>query len=839
MKRIRKIAMILVILVFIYLIYGQIFLPKDTAQYNLLVEDYNEGWVQVSENGERKKLRLPGNYEDRLVMENVLPSDIGNQIGCIVFRGEKTKIYVDGKLRCTYDNRDKSLFGTKTTEAYIMVDLYPQDAGKTIRAELESVSGILYPVSVGSDIGIWYSIFKQYGGELAIAMLTLFLGVVCALACQVLKYTFHREVPLEYLSYGICMGALWIIFNSVCRELFFRNIATISDMCYFMIMMIPFPILYYLNSLQKCRYESGYVMVCRLLLVNFFCCTGLHVLGLVDFQRSFFSTALCCFLAIFLLGFTILLDIMKKRVQEYRYVAIGLLCVIAAAVVQILRYFNRTGVFSGSYLAVGLIVLLLFAVINTSREISFLESEKQRAIMESQAKDQFLANMSHEIRTPINAVIGMNEMILRESSEEVIREYARDIQTAGKSLLTFVNDILDYSQKDAVDAIQSHQFVELSGEESMIMAPDAHILVVDDNFVNRKVFVNLLKASKMQIDEASSGEMCLSMVEKNAYDLIFLDHMMPGLDGIETLKQIKQDGDKHTVVIALTANAIKGAREMYLKEGFDNYLTKPIMPGELNRILATYLGADKLVKQEKTESEITGKKDSGQDNLREQEIIDKLKEIPELDLDYARQFNPNITFFLNVVKDFCLMIPVEAEILRSNYELLMQWISHREAGVESPVDRDEALKQYRVKVHSMKTSAAMVGALGLSGVAKLLEAAAGEEDWDTMSRVTAPFLEMWCGYEEKLKVCLEKKEEACEEAVWDKNMLKLQLKQLQAAMEELDLDQTDDLIRIIEGFSYPDEVDRLIKTISLAVTNLDGEQVNACCDSLYILLEKM
>ena len=367
----------------------------------------------------------------------------------------------------------------------------------------------------------------------------------------------------------------------------------------------------------------------------------------------------------------------------------------------------------------------------------------------SRAKSRFLAQMSHEIRTPINAVLGMNEMILRESEDRDILEYASNIDSAGKTLLSLINSILDfskiedgkmeivpvrydtaslindlyhsiiqradakgvafvmdvdeslpcaligddvrisqvimnlltnavkYTEKGSVtlsiraaernagriklsvsvrdtgigirqadmarlfvsferlDEVRNHSiegtglgisivkslldmmgsslqveseygagsvfsFVieqEVSDEtpigdyekrqkessvhrdnESVIYAPNARILVVDDNDMNLKVARNLLKLCGIKPEEAASGTETISLMKQNTYDIVFLDHMMPGMDGIETLHRLLEEKlvPENTVMIALTANAVVGARESYLAEGFADYLSKPI-----------------------------------------------------------------------------------------------------------------------------------------------------------------------------------------------------------------------------------------------------------------------
>lgn len=393
-----------------------------------------------------------------------------------------------------------------------------------------------------------------------------------------------------------------------------------------------------------------------------------------------------------------------------------------------------------------------------------LEVAVDEAYEANQAKSRFLAQMSHEIRTPINAVLGMNEMILRESEDMSILDHAKDIKQAGKTLLLLVNSILDfskiengndevvlikYSTKELIDNLISeirplanehhleliadiddmlpsklygdrvrimqvvinlltnavkytpqgsvtikmsgayqengdyllhvsvkdtgigirdedrgllftsfqrldmeknhsvegtglglyivNHFLEKmdsklnldsvygegsnfyfdlvqgvidetpigseTGENSKekekqiqyLYAPNAHVLVVDDNQMNRKVALALLKRSEMKVDLAESGEQCLSMLKTQSYDIVLLDQMMPGMDGIETLGQIRNQNllPDGIPVIVMTAHAISGAREQYLEAGFDDYVSKPIDSAVLEETLIRWLPKDK------------------------------------------------------------------------------------------------------------------------------------------------------------------------------------------------------------------------------------------------------
>lgn len=127
--------------------------------------------------------------------------------------------------------------------------------------------------------------------------------------------------------------------------------------------------------------------------------------------------------------------------------------------------------------------------------------------------------------------------------------------------------------------------------EASFVAPDAKVLVVDDNFMNRMVFKKLLQKTQVQIVDVEGGRQCLEAIQKEHFDIIFLDHMMPEMDGVETYEQMKQQEHlcKDSKVIMLTANAIQGAREQYLEMGFDDFLSKPIIPDELEKMLRKYL----------------------------------------------------------------------------------------------------------------------------------------------------------------------------------------------------------------------------------------------------------
>ena len=383
----------------------------------------------------------------------------------------------------------------------------------------------------------------------------------------------------------------------------------------------------------------------------------------------------------------------------------------------------------------------------------------ERAVAASEAKSSFLSSMSHEIRTPINAVLGMNEMILREAENDRILEYSTNIQNAGRTLLTLINSILDFSkieegkmeivpvkydtaslinnlivsimervrnkglkfivdvdetlpagligddmrlsqvimnlltnavkyteaghirftirtkQRDGeniflyiavedtgagireedrsklfasferLDEVKNHSiegagstfsFVIRQGisdatpigdyskrlmksrrqnNEESFRAPGARVLVVDDNEMNLKVARNLLGLFEIRAQTVDSGTEAIECLRKKHFDLILLDHMMPEIDGIEALKQMRLQKilPQDTRVVALTANAVNNARERYLSAGFDDYLSKPIEVKELQGMLKKWL-PEGLLDHGSREKTVTEKKEKTRPN---------------------------------------------------------------------------------------------------------------------------------------------------------------------------------------------------------------------------------
>ncbi len=532
---------------------------------------------------------------------------------------------------------------------------------------------------------------------------------------------------------------------------------------------------------------------------------------------------------------------------------------------------------------------------------SDLQETATEAKNANSAKTAFLSHMSHEIRTPINAVLGMDEMILRESTEPDILNYAEDIRSAGNNLLGIVNDVLDFSKIEAgkmsiipveyevaslvndlyntvriradrkglevrldidpsvpsvifgdetrirqvitnlltnavkyteegsvtlsikkvrenspedrdslalscpgeecpksfiriraevkdtgigirredinklfdefirmderrnravegtglglnitrelLDLMGSRLFVDsVYGEGSVFSfeilqgvvrnepvgningklkstshqqyhvkftAEDANLLVVDDTKVNLDVIKNLLKNTKIKIDTAESGAEALELVRRNEYDVIFLDHLMPKMDGPETLRKMmdmKDNLSSKAPVISLTANALSGARDQYLKAGFKDYLSKPVNPRELEDMLFKFIPPEKV------------RTLSGQDDKKNDPGLPSwLFEAEGIDTAAGIKSCSSADIYLIALEAFYETISENADEIEAYY-------------------RREDIENYTVKVHAVKSSARTIGALALSEKAAALEKAGHSSDLTTIRGNTEEFL---------------------------------------------------------------------------------------------------
>lgn len=625
-------------------------------------------------------------------------------------------------------------------------------------------------------------------------------------------------------------------------------------------------------------------------------------------------------------------------------------------------------------------IALVFFIFRTRKNVGVLstkiKSESIKSKAESEAKSKLIANMSHEIRTPINAIIGMNELILRETNDKQLISYAKSIEYSSKALLDLVDEILDFSKietrempvniiqyrfdnlvsdllfmtyekailkgldyrieidpdiplrmygdvvkikdcifnmlsnaikytkegyislrinykkidsdfvdlyvvvsdsgigikKDDIDRLTvpfvrfdekintsiegtglgitiTSTFLSMMGSKLEIesiygmgstfaftlrqkiaafmpigdvvadckkslsklnkyresfTAETASILVVDDVEVNAKVLVGLLAETKIKVDTAFDGNKALELINRKKYDLIFLDHRMPNMDGEEVLKEIRKEENNpnfKTPVIVLTANVFAGVREVYIEKGFSDYLSKPVFLEELERILITYLPEDKIVIS--TKDTFFDKYDQDINSA----ALMAFSEIPYI--DYSRALKNCMTkkTLINSIITVESTIPNNLEKLKTYYS-------------------NEDYDNYEIVAHGLKSATKLIGALDISNQAAHIEHLCQRREYDEIAMEHDALIVLM----EKLSFDLKVVVDILNQNDGNKGLISAkQLEEAYTAIKEYaaigDFRNVDEILKYLLEYEIPDSELEKFEKLKDLVLNVDAKGI--------------
>ena len=354
---------------------------------------------------------------------------------------------------------------------------------------------------------------------------------------------------------------------------------------------------------------------------------------------------------------------------------------------------------------------------------------------------------------------------------------------------------------------------EDAAEKEILRCPGIRVLVVDDEPMNLLVADGIFSAWDMVVTTATSGLQAIELCREAAFDLIFLDHMMPEMDGVETLKRLRKlwaNADQSPVVIAFSANVVSGAREMFLQEGFDEFISKPIEDRALKRLLKKVLPAASIVYAAESDEKV----EVEQPDAWRQTLEAKGFHI-EAGLQYC---NHDSALYADVLTRFA------------------QDAERKIAQIDVDLQRED-YKHYQILAHALKSTSKMLGADALSELAKAAETAAKELDTDY---IHAHHKELMARYREAAQ-CISDVLRPAETAVGAEistSELTAHLRGLREALGTYEADKADALLKEMGAFLYQGaSVSELIGPILQDVDDFEWDGASRKTDALIISLE--
>ena len=387
-KRILFYVVILVLLAAFVL--GQRIYPSERDTVTEESITFTGTFYRVLADGTEEEIPVPGKCDvpagELLVIRSVLPQDYKENTIAIRSSLENVRIYIGGELRTVYDTENTRPFGKNSASRYVFCETSGEDAGKEVRIELQSFthkySGVVNTVYCGDKLDIWAYMFHCYFMVTLIACTMLFAGLVVLIISLVLDIVYKTRFDLEYLGWCMILGAVWMLGESKLRQLFVSNASILSNMCFFVVMICPIPILFYIDSVQQGRYRKVYHVAECTTCVNLVLCTALQVLNIADFISTMFLSHMVIagtFLTVFI---TICRDLIQGTAKHYKLPLIGLVAAMIAVMLEVTAVYRVVSL-SGIFIATGLVVLLVVTLIQTMDRIRELELARQREARES------------------------------------------------------------------------------------------------------------------------------------------------------------------------------------------------------------------------------------------------------------------------------------------------------------------------------------------------------------------------------------------------------------------------------------------------------------------------
>lgn len=442
-----------------------------------------------------------------------------------------------------------------------------------------------------------------------------------------------------------------------------------------------------------------------------------------------------------------------------------------------------------------------------------------------------LADMYHVDCQCYNAVTDKTvDFLILDSDNSVSEEERRLLVENGATICVLQNPMLESIVDKRFTTINkplySLNFCQLLNREELIfrssaleelhfIAPQARILVVDDNEMNLKVARGLMEPYQMQIDTAEDGKSAVEMVQQKQYDIVFMDHMMPVMDGLEATAKIRElEGESYQnlPIIALSANATVEAREMFLRGKMNGFVAKPIKTRELAKCIIQWLPKDKVVMVENSTTEEVAEPDKAGENVK------GLPVIQGIDVQEGIRNCGSKELFLELLGDFYKLIEPKCTKLEKCLA-------------------DGMIRDFTIEVHALKNTARMIGAMKLSQLFYRMEHLGNEENLEEIQKGMPQLLNLYKSYKALLSEYAK---------VPGKNQVRVSSEEMQKTLMRLhdaidcfDLDEADSAMKELETYAVPYDLQPMLEQLGAYVADVAIEDVMRVTEEMCDKLREM
>ncbi|MBP0957613.1 MAG: PocR ligand-binding domain-containing protein [Oscillospiraceae bacterium] len=335
---------------------------------------------------------------------------------------------------------------------------------------------------------------------------------------------------------------------------------------------------------------------------------------------------------------------------------------------------------------------------------------------------------------------------------------------------------------------------ESESDNFAFTAPDAHVLIVDDNPINLTVACGIIEPLKMQVDTANGASEAIEKVKKLKYDIVFMDHMMPGVDGVETTHIIRRliVGYENVPIIALTANAIGGTKEMFIQEGMNDFVAKPIEVSDIVAMIRKWLPKEKIIPA--VSEKAAPPAQSNTNTL----VIEGLNTKQALSLLGSEKL------YMQILREYYLSIDKRAAIITGALE-------------------KSDIKGYTIEVHSLKSTSKQLGADALAELAARLEKAGNELDVDLILAKTSDLIAHFLRYKDILAPLFPELSGNTEAAAADLSVVSMLLDSMNEALEAMDTLAMDEVLEKMSEYSFTPAQTQCFEKLKAAAESCDTD----------------